>query len=92
MSKLRDPTGYSEKVPSEVPGGSRRDGQAKPEQQHHYFLIFFFPQMSTAKQQSLLKNTPSTSTLTPHHSSVPVAATFRQVNLGKEELLRRGAG
>lgn len=54
--------------------------------------LYFFPQMSMAKQQSLLKTTPSTSTLTQHHSSVPVAATFRQVNLGKEELLRRGAG
>lgn len=31
--------------------------------------------MSMAKQQSLLKNTPSTSTVTPRHSSVPVAAT-----------------
>lgn len=55
-----------------------------------------------AKQQSLLKNTPSTSTLTPHHSSVPVAATCILKSSSPwqgalsssilEDLLRRGAG
>lgn len=79
VPNLRDPTGYTEKVPSEVPGGQQKRWTGKTRAAAS-LLFNFFSQMSTAKQQSLLKNTPSTSTLTPHHSSVPVAATCIQTS------------